>query len=305
MRRNRTKASHRRQALREREKARRREGPPAQNGRQLIDAQLRVPTIPRVAWALKRQLVGLAVISAAAAILLTYQISISPLSLRAKLLQFGAASTEVFIDSERSTLADAFIDQAQLSRRASILAEWLASPVGVDAIAQTMKVTPPKLSVTVQDEVTLPKSITNTQGPQRAYQLLQEQDQYAVLLRVDAATPIVQVYTQAQSGTSAIRLANAAVAVMTAATSRAATASGVPPARRIVLRSTGGARGGTVNPGAGAGAPVAIGVLIWCLTAAPLVMRRRRHLWQRLLQSSAQPPVKAIDSRQVREWTRV
>jgi hypothetical protein len=183
-----------------------------------------------------------------ASVLSAYRIAASPLRLEPRSTSYGAANTQVFVDSRRSTIATLAGNSQPLASRSNLLAQFLASSEVRAEIAQRMGM--PKESIpvisspnTVQQLQSVNLSVANQIAGQGTT------SGYAISFQPQLELPLIDIYTRAPTARRARELADIAASALSHHVDSLSDSSGVPrdsPAR-IVLREIGPATGGQVT----------------------------------------------------------
>lgn len=98
-------------------------------------------------WSRKLLLAVGLVLALFVTLLANYRLSLSPLSLESRTLSYGSASTQVLIDTRRSSLASGSSLPGDLASRAEVLAQFLSSSEARASIATQMGVSPDVISI--------------------------------------------------------------------------------------------------------------------------------------------------------------
>lgn len=166
----------------------------------------------RQLWS-RKLLVGVVlVIAAFAAILSAYRISISPLGLHSRTLQVGAASSQILVDSTKSS---ALVGGASLgtfealSTRAKIYGEYLSSLEAREEIAKLAGVPPRTISTSGPFSVATGQLNYEAQSSEdRANEILQEGAGNRLVFTAQEGVPIITVDAQSATADRAVALAN-------------------------------------------------------------------------------------------------
>jgi len=159
----------------------------------------------------KLALVPVFIIAFALAIFSAYKPSTNPPGLKARALEYGAATQQVLVDSSQSALADLNRDTGPLSVRASVYAQFMRSSAIVGAIAKRMGI-PAELITTQGPFATVGFGDNITQpGVSRANQVRAETERYRLAFDAQENLPVITVYAQAPDAEKAIALSAAAV----------------------------------------------------------------------------------------------
>jgi hypothetical protein len=207
------------------------------------------------------------VVSLVLAISTAYQISVAPPSLDKRTNVFGAASSEILVDSVRSSLGDLDQQFAPLSTRAAIYARLIQTGGVKRSLARYAHVNPDAVSVTPPQVPASGPETRQSGAAQRASDIREEGTPYRIELATETGVPVITVYTRAPTGQAAQRLADGTfVAVrryvkgaereaLKRVREQAVVDGTKPPARlpvgrRVDIRELGAAHGGVVNSGA-------------------------------------------------------
>ena len=208
-------------------------------------------TALRELWSLKIWVVGIAALALLVSVSTAYRVHFLPPSLEKKSLEYGAAQTQILIDSPSSTLADLGRDFAPLAERAQVFSQFMASPPVKDEIAEAVGL--PAGAVTAQASVAtqnLPRSATEPGQGERANELLAEGVGYKLSFEAQESLPIVTVYAQAPEAEQAIKLADGAAVGLRSYLAKVEARQRVPELRQVRIVALGAAKGGVVNSGA-------------------------------------------------------
>ena len=230
-------------------------------------------------WRLKYWVVAAACVSLVVAILL-----------RPKSVEFGAASTQVLVDSPKSSLGDLREDLTPLTTRAGVYARFLTSAPIEAEIAQIAGV--PATNVTADSPID-PNGAPGAVQPgseRRASQLVAEAKKYRLFLQAEESLPIVAVYAEAPTTREAKRLANAVPLGLQRYVDRLQAQGSIRASHRIQIQQLGRATGGTANQGSGAIVAVLAALTVFvALCLLILFGSRLREAWDeaRAQESSA------------------
>lgn len=215
--------------------------------------------ILRRLWRLKL-FVGLAgLVAVGIGLAVTYQVSLLPPGIKQDRLRYGAASTQILIDTPRSALGDTQSDFSPLNARASVFSELVVSLPVRKAIAHASGV--PAQSIYVASNpgsASQTRSQNEPDGTQRANQLLYEGIGYSLTFDPQPDLPVISISTKAPSAEAAIKLANGAAKGFTRYMAGLSDDEGVPMPNRVEIRQLGTATGGTVNQGASKATVIAV-----------------------------------------------
>lgn len=232
-------------------------------------------------WQVRWRVVLLGVVSALVAVLIAFNVSLAPLRLTPRALQFGNARGLVMVDSQHSALADASVPISNLYLLAEQMAGFVQSDAVLGPVARSIGATPDQIGVQLQLVQNLPRTQVYTREEQVGVQLLNQKRRYLLLVRNDQGTSVIQLYAQAPTGGMAARMVSAATDALSRYASAQAAAEGVPSGDHVIVRKLGPIASGTVDRGASRDAAILGGIVLWIvLTIALLTLRRLR--WRRM-----------------------
>jgi hypothetical protein len=211
----------------------------------------------RELWRHKFWLLVGALVAAAVGVNTAYDVDVRSLSLKQKGLEFGAASTEVLVDSKSSALAKTTTNaspQAEpfdaLSRRADVYAQLLASPPLKRAIAREAGLGRRAKIAARPPTDAPPEGEEGQPSEERANQLLNESTGQRLFFDRKDSVPVIKVYGEAPTKEEALKLVAGVAPALSKYIARVQRQSPAPPARETKISQLGDPRGGTVNSGA-------------------------------------------------------
>jgi hypothetical protein len=184
-----------------------------------------------------------------AAILTAYQVSVSPPGLHKRTLQVSAASSQILVDSPRSTLVSGGSPETfnALATRAQIYGQYLSSLEARHQIARLVGVPPQTISTAGPFSPETGKyTYENQPAGERASELLKEGAVYRLVFSAQEGVPILSVSSQAPTTERAIALANASFHVLTDYVD-SLEAEDKPVSNGVTLRELGTPQGGTLG----------------------------------------------------------
>jgi hypothetical protein len=184
-----------------------------------------------------------------AAILTAYQVSISPPGLHKRTLQVSAASSQILVDSPKSTLVSGGSPETfnALATRAQIYGQYLSSLEARRQIARLVGVPPQTISTAGPFSPETGKYTYESQpAGERASELLKEGAVYRLVFSAQEGVPILSVSSQAPTTERAIALANASFHVLTDYVD-SLEAEDKPVSDGVTLRELGTPQGGTLG----------------------------------------------------------
>ena len=234
-------------------------------------------------------------IAAAAALFSTYTLSGG--KLRARSLQYSAASTQVIVDAERSVLGSVTQSFEPLSQRAWVYANFMTSPTFLDDVGQHVGLSGARLYAAGPLTINEPRIEQEPTELKRNVEITGETKPYRLSYEAQTGLPTITINSQAPTTDQAVALANSAAAGLQSYVARSELTDGIPRNSRVVIRQLGPASGAVVDGGISKALAflVFVGVfLLWC--ALVLYGGRFRQVWR----ESATSEVELDD-----EWSEV
>jgi hypothetical protein len=205
--------------------------------------------IARELWQ-RKYLVGLvAVVALLVAILSAYRFTPSPPGLEKRSLSVAAASSQILIDSPRSTLVSgAEVGTLDgLATRAKIYGQYLSSLAARREIAKRVGVPPQAISSSGPfSPATGQEAYAAQPSNERAEELLQEGAQNRLVFTAQEGVPILTVSAQAATSDRAVALAGASFEVLREYVRRLRV-GGKPVRNGVIVRQLGAPEGGTLG----------------------------------------------------------
>lgn len=202
-------------------------------------------------WRLRRWLVVGVIVALVAAVVSAYRVSLVPPSLTPDSAEFAAASTGVLVDFPgESVVLETRNPVTPLAERAGVFARLAATPEIRELVASRAGVPAAEIDARGPYNPDAERALREPTAEKRAEQLRAERQDYH--LRFDTeqneAAPIVLVYARAPSVAAAESLANAGAWALHEYVRGVQDRQGLPPDKRLHLRTLGPAEGGIVNP---------------------------------------------------------
>ena len=201
--------------------------------------------------------------------------------LKARSLQYSAASTQVLVDSESSVLGNVSQTFEPLSARAEVYANFMTSPAVLKVIGQQVGLSGDQIYAAGPVNAQEPRVEQEPTALKRNVEITGEAKPYRLNFESQGNLPTITIYSQAPTTGQAVALANAAVVGLQRYVTRVELADGTPPRSRVAIRQLGPASGAVVNGGISKALAAMVFVavfLLWCvliLVAAPL-----RETWR-------------------------
>ena len=218
-------------------------------------------------------------IAAAAALFSTYTLSGG--KLRARSLQYSAASTQVIVDAERSVLGSVTQSFEPLSQRAWVYANFMTSPTFLDDVGQHVGLSGAQLYAAGPLTINEPRIEQEPTELKRNVEITGETKPYRLSYEAQTGLPTITINSQAPTTDQAVALANSAAAGLQSYVAHSELTDGIPRNTRVVIRQLGPASGAVVDGGTSKALAflVFIGVfLLWC--ALVLYGGRFRQVWR-------------------------
>ncbi len=229
-------------------------------------------------WQMKWRCLLLLLVSTAAAIALTFNVSLAKWTIRAKPLSFGVAATQVLVDSGRSPLGDVTV----LTQDIDLLAENIAvigrTSQVLDAVAKSVGVAPSRISTEAQ-------LIQNVSFEESAALEAQRGEQ---IIDSGRRSPSCCGWTRRRSSCRSSRRRGPVVRRCgwrtrrpqrcPATSPRSSAAGGIRKPRSVILRQIGTAYGGTVDRHLAVSAAVLLAAFFFSMGVIALFANRRWRL---------------------------
>jgi hypothetical protein len=204
--------------------------------------------IIKTLWDQRIAVVAVLLVAFLAGLSTVYRVGTGGLTKRSH--QFGAAQSQILIDSPRSSLVDLTQETPPLATRAAVYTQFMRSNAVKEAISKSTGI--PASLIVAQGPYTTAGGSQNLPRPSeaRANEVRGEKDGYRLVFDYQQDLPIVSIYAQAPTAKAAIRLAAGTVAGVRAYISQLEHEQNVPASAQTQIRELGAAEGGTVNAGA-------------------------------------------------------
>lgn len=180
------------------------------------------------------------------------QITALPLRVTSRSLEMATASTQVVVDTPRSTLVDIRQDTTDLdalTNRALLLGNVMASPRVRADIARRAHVPFEELQIVPPLTPKQPRVLAEAGNAKHASDILKFNGEYRLYIKANPTVPFLQIYAQTPTAESAGALANAAVGGMQTYLADLAQSTKTPGAQQIRLTQLGRAQGDVINGG--------------------------------------------------------
>lgn len=203
----------------------------------------------RQLWQRKGLVAIVLVLAVFAAILTAYQVSVSPPGLHKRTLQVSVASSQILVDSPKSTLVSGGSTDTfdALATRAKIYGQYLSSLEARRQIAKKVGVPPATIATAGPYSPETGQTAYEAQpAGERANELLKEGAINRLVFTAQEGVPILSVSSQAPTTERAVALANASFQVLTDYVN-SLEAEDKPVSDGVSLRELGTPQGGTLG----------------------------------------------------------
>jgi hypothetical protein len=202
-------------------------------------------------WRMRRGVFVCAVLGLLVAVWSVAKVSLFPPGLEPRPLEMATASTQVVVDTPRSTLIDLRQDNylETLTNRAVLLGNVMAIGSVREDIARRARIPAEALEVTPPLTQKQPRALAAFGNERRTTDILKLNDQYRLKIHVNPTVPVLYIYSQTPTAASAEGLVKAAVDAMREHMSRLAQSTGTPEGEQIRVTELGRARGEEINAG--------------------------------------------------------
>jgi hypothetical protein len=220
---------------------------------------MEVVHIAKMLWS-KRLLVACgALLALVGALVLSSRLSLMPPGLNDPTVRVGAATTEILIDSPKSTIGDLRRDTFPLIARSGIFARFLGADGATDAIARHAGI--PKKDIGVVGPKLTISGVPDQAAAERASRV-RGASPYLLQVQTGDDLPLLTVFAQAPTEEGARTLANSTAGALEKYIANYQAEAGIPERGRVTIRQLGTARAGMIveKPGV-LGAVVAFFVL--------------------------------------------
>lgn len=247
----------------------------------------------RKLWRLRLGVAISLVIALVAALLSIY--NVGPGGVTPRSLALATAATHVVVDTPESIMTDLREDTYSIDslvNRAVVLGNVIASTSVEEKIAQEARI--PDALLRIQAPLTAQQSAlpVNSQNQRQITDIIKLNDQYRIQINANPTVPMLDIYAQAPTASSAAALANAAVDQLRAYVANLATRQGTPRNDQTRLVQLGHATGTVINPGVKIQMAVLAFILTFLASCATVVFVARVRAGWRLasLSESATRP---------------
>jgi hypothetical protein len=202
-------------------------------------------------------------------------------TLKPRSLQYSSASTRVFVDTSSSVLGNLSQSFEPLQSRATVYANFMASPTVLNLIGQRVGLSGSQIYAAGPVDPQVPRIVQEPTAVQRNVEITGETTPYRLNFNSDPNLPTIGIYAQAPTTKQAIGLADASVTSLEQYVGSLESADHIPQQSRIVIRQLGEANGGVVDGGISKALAVMVFLavfVLWCVLM--LVGARFRESWR-------------------------
>lgn len=203
-------------------------------------------------WQLRPWVVVGALLALVVAVWSVAKISVLPPRLTPRALEMATAATHVVVDTPRSSVLDLrenTYDLQALTQRAVLLGNVIANGTVREAIASRAHVPVEALQVAAPLTPLQPLAHVGSVKQPSVTDIARTTDQYRLSIQANPTVPMLDIYAQAPTASSAEVLANAAVDSLREYLAGLAAAQQIPPGDQIRLLQLGRAHGQVINGG--------------------------------------------------------
>ncbi|MEA2138470.1 MAG: hypothetical protein QOG56_1620 [Solirubrobacteraceae bacterium] len=203
-------------------------------------------------WRLRRGAVICLLVAGYAALSMSYEISVFPPGLAPRSLQMASASTQVLVDTPRSTVIDLrqdLFDIESMTNRAVLLGNVMASEPVLAYIARRAGIAPGAIRASTPRTPNSPRPFAAPGQEARTSDLLRSTNQYRLSIEADPTVPVLKIYAQAPTARASAALANAAADGLRDYVEQIAGSQRVAKRMQVRIEQLGRARGAVINDG--------------------------------------------------------
>jgi hypothetical protein len=201
--------------------------------------------------------------------------------LKPRSLQYSSAATSVFVDTPSSVLGNLTQSLDPLLARATVYANFMASPTVVSLIGEKAGIPGNQLYAAGPVDPLVPRIVEEPTAVQRNVEITGETNPYRLNFNDDPNLPTIGIYAQAPTTPQSIALAEAAVAALRQYVAELQSKEKISPKSRVIIRQLGNAKGGVVNGGISKALAMMVFLAVfflWCVLT--LVSSRFRETWR-------------------------
>jgi hypothetical protein len=218
-------------------------------------------------------------IAVIAAVLSVYRLD--GLALKSRSLQYSSASTQALVDASSSVLGNLSQSSEDLSARAAVYANFMASPAVLDLVGKQVGLSGEQLYAAGPVNANQPRVVQEPTALKRNVEITGETTPYRLNFESQTGLPTINIYSQAPTTPQAIALANAAVVGLQRYVTKLESEDKVPAASKIEIRQLGPANGAVVDSGISKQLAVMVFLAVFLLSCALILVGARfRGVWR-------------------------
>ncbi len=218
-------------------------------------------------WRHRIWLVPVTIVAAIGGLVASYHVSFAPPSIKSEGFEYGAASTQVLVDSSNSSLAELETPIGQIGERAALYAELLNTQPVRREIGRLAHVPWEEISVSGQDATP-----SEPNAEQRSSQILSAKEAVTLFFTVNKEQPIIGLSSQAPTADKARRIVSAAVPSLRKYVNLIESKRNVPGSRRVEFQQLGAPQAGTLASGSGKIIGLLVALFIFCVGCLLIVL---------------------------------
>jgi hypothetical protein len=239
---------------------------------------MRVGVRLRELWQVRGWVVACAAIAVAMSVWSVAHVSLSPPGLTPRSLKMATATTQVVVDTPKSTLIDLRQDTYSLdglTNRALLLGNVMASPEVRADIARRAHIPFDSLLVVPPLTAKQPRVLSEAGNEKHTTDILKLNGDYRLQIRANPTVPFLQVFAQTPTAESAAALANAAVGGMESYLAELSKTTKTPSETQIRLTQLGKAHGTVLNEGIDRSVALLVFIVVFAVSCATVIWTRR------------------------------
>jgi hypothetical protein len=253
------------------------------DGSRIVDSAVQLGMHMRELWGQKAGFAIALAIATLAATRVLFGFSLLPPKLERNSQGLASASTQVVIDTPRSSIIDLREDTYSftgLTNRSLLLGNVMASLPVREYIARRAGVPAAAIRVSAPLTPEQPRVVADGAHQPKTSDILRSPDEYRLSVQANPTVPVLDIYAEAPDGPAAGRLANAAVEGLHDYLGALARRHGTPLGKQVRLVQLGRASGATIDSGAGITLAALVFTFVFTIaSAAVLFIARVRRGW--------------------------
>lgn len=239
------------------------------------------PPSPKLAHPRRRRdRIACLVVATAAALLATHSVSLAPLKIAPRATSMATASTQVLVDTPRSSILDLrqdLFDMTSLANRSLLIGNVMASPPVLAYIGRRAGVSGESIRVVTPRTPNSPRPLLPPGRQAGSRDLLRSGVEHRLSIEADPTVPVLRIYAQAPTPQGAAALANASVEGLGDYLAQVGRIENVAWEDQVRLHQLGRAEGTVINSGFPRDVAGLVFVTAFATTAGALALLRRRR----------------------------